>query len=50
MQKATNAFGLWQETTDAFSLRYVVDLPIHDERSHGRSRWIGKSSGRNQSE
>jgi len=23
-----------------------VDLPIHDEQSARRSRWIGKSSGR----
>ncbi|MBC8232285.1 hypothetical protein H8E77_22290 [bacterium] len=45
MQKATHDFVLAQETTDAFGLRYVVDLPIHDERPRRRSLWIGKSRG-----
>ncbi|MBC8228982.1 hypothetical protein H8E77_05465, partial [bacterium] len=45
MQKATHDFVLAQETTDALGLRYVVDLPIHDERPRCRSLWIGKSRG-----
>jgi len=50
MQTTTHDFVLAQETTDTFGLRYVVDLPIHDEQPVRRSRWIGKSSGRNQAE
>ncbi|MBC8228650.1 hypothetical protein H8E77_03765 [bacterium] len=63
MRTTTHDFVLAQETTDAFpilpilgtgrdrcGLRYVVDLPIHNERPGHRSCWIGKSSGRNQSE